>query len=158
MISLFCEFLDRNLQLGIDLVDDRACAAGALIIHRRNFLVAPRFVIIFEDNDLRVLSTQLDDRIHFGMELFHRQRNRRDLLNELAADLLGNAPSPRTGQEHASVVAANAGVLSQSPLAVAGTDTGTRARFQKCVSLSMRSLTCRMNWAAVPATPWRCGT
>ena len=45
------------------------------------------------------------------MELFHRQRNRRDLLNELGADLLGNAPSPRTGQEHASVVAANAGVL-----------------------------------------------
>src|SRR2546430_1456212 len=39
------------------------------------------------------------------------RRIRRDLLNELGADLLGNAPSPRTGQEHASVVAANAGVL-----------------------------------------------
>src|SRR5439155_25424534 len=50
-------------------------------------------------------------------------------------------------------------VLSfQSPLAVAGADTGTRARFQKRVSLSMRSLTCRMHWAAVPATPLRCGT
>ena len=31
-------------------------------------------------------------------------------------------------------------------------------RFQKRVSLSMRSLTCRMNCAAVPATPSRCGT
>ena len=36
--------------------------------------------------------------------------------------------------------------------------TRTRDRFQKRVSLSMRSLTCRMNCAAVPATPSRCGT
>src|SRR5919108_6657592 len=61
VISLIAELHRRNLQLGIYLVDNSSGAAGALVIHRRNLLLAPSFFVIFEDNDLGVLSTELDD-------------------------------------------------------------------------------------------------
>ena len=73
VIALKCQLGYRNLQLRIDLVDDRSGAAGALIVHRRNFFLAARLVVIFEDDDLRILSTQLNHRIHFGMQLLNRQ-------------------------------------------------------------------------------------
>src|SRR5579884_3490414 len=59
VVFLFAEFLRRNFQFGIDLVDDCACAASALIIHRGNLLLTPGLVIILKDNDLGILSTQL---------------------------------------------------------------------------------------------------
>ena len=37
VVALVAEFRRGNLQLGVDLVDDRAGAAGALVVHRRNF-------------------------------------------------------------------------------------------------------------------------
>ena len=61
MVALVPELLCGNFQLGIDLVDDCACTSGTLVVHRRNFLFASRFLVIFEDDDLRVLPTEFDD-------------------------------------------------------------------------------------------------
>ena len=43
LVAHLAELVRRNAQLGVDLVDDRARAAGALIVHRRNLLLAARF-------------------------------------------------------------------------------------------------------------------
>ena len=110
VVSLLAKLGGRNFQLGIDFVDDRARAAGALVVHRRNFLLPPGFLVILEDDDLRVLATQFDDGIHLGMHLLHGQRNRGDFLHELGADLLGNRAAPGAGHEHAGVVAIDADV------------------------------------------------
>ena len=59
VVSLLGQLFDRNFQLGIDLVDHRARTAGTLVIHRRNFLFPTRLVVIFEDDDFRVLAAQL---------------------------------------------------------------------------------------------------
>ena len=55
VVGLIGQFGRGNFQLGIDLVDNCARAAGALIVHGRNLLLASRLFIVFEDNDLRVL-------------------------------------------------------------------------------------------------------
>ena len=56
VVSLFTKLFGRNLELGVDLVYHRARAAGALVIHGRNFLLAPGPLIILEHDDLRVLA------------------------------------------------------------------------------------------------------
>src|SRR5215470_4414196 len=61
VIALIPKLDSRNLQFGVNFVDDRACAAGALIVHRRNFLLASRLFVIFEDDDLRILAAKLDN-------------------------------------------------------------------------------------------------
>jgi hypothetical protein len=60
-VALQRELSGWNLQLRVNLVNDRACASRALVIHRRDFLLAPGFVIVLEDDDLGVLPAQLDD-------------------------------------------------------------------------------------------------
>ena len=39
-VAHLAELFGGNAQLGVDLVDDGARAAGALVVHRRNFLLA----------------------------------------------------------------------------------------------------------------------
>ena len=88
VIALQRQLRHRNLQLRIDLVDDRARPARALVVHRRNFFLAAGLLIVLEDDDLRVLTAEFDHRIHFGMHLLDGERDRRNFLHELRADLL----------------------------------------------------------------------
>ena len=110
-VALVAKLRGGNLQLGIDLVDDRARAAGALVVHRRNLLLAAGVLVLLEDDDLRVLPAQLDDRVHLGMQLLHGQRNRGDFLHELGADQVGQRAAARAGDEDAAVVRSNADFL-----------------------------------------------
>ena len=110
VVSLFAKLGGRNFQLGIDFVDNRARAACTLVVHRRDFLLPPGFLVVLEDDNFRVLASQFNDGINLGMHLLHRERNRGDFLHELGANLLGNRATPGAGHEHASVVAINSGV------------------------------------------------
>ena len=92
-VALVAQFCGGNLQLGVDLVDDGARAAGALVVHRRNFLLAAGVLVFLEDDDLRILSAELDDRVHFRMQLLDGQRHGRDFLHELGADQVGQRAS-----------------------------------------------------------------
>src|SRR5208283_5506767 len=60
LVALVAQLVRRDLQLGVDLVDDRAGAARALVVHRRDLLPAAVFAIFFKDDDLGVLTAQLD--------------------------------------------------------------------------------------------------
>ena len=84
-----------NLQLGVDLVDDCARTAGALVVHGGDLLLAPGLFIIFEDDDLGVLPAQLDDRVHLGMKLLDGERNGVHFLHELGADHLRDGAAAR---------------------------------------------------------------
>ncbi len=66
VISLLARVRRGNFQLGVDLVDDRAGAAGALVVHRGDLFLAASFVVIFKDDDLGILTAEFDDRINFG--------------------------------------------------------------------------------------------
>ena len=80
------ELVGRDLELGVDLVDDRAGATGALVVHRRDLLLLAGLGVFLEDDDLRVLATELDHRPALRIELLDRQADRVDLLDELRAD------------------------------------------------------------------------
>ena len=86
VVTLLAQLVGGNLELGVDLVDHRAGAAGALVVHRRDLLLAAAGLVFLEDDDLGVLPAQLDDRVHFGMQLLHSKRNRRDFLHEFRAN------------------------------------------------------------------------
>ena len=105
VIALIAQFEGRNFQLGIDLVDDGARAAGALVIHRGNLLLAPSLLVIFEDNDLGILATELNNGIHLRVQFFHRQGDGCYLLNKFRADLVRNRAAIRAGHKHARVMA-----------------------------------------------------
>ena len=100
--------IGRDLQLGDDLVDDGACAAGAFVIHAGNLLLAPAAGVFLEDDDLCVLPAEFDDRIHLGVKLLDGERDGVDLLHELCADQLGQAVAARTGDEDAGVAGSDA--------------------------------------------------
>ena len=108
LIFLLGEQVDGNFQLGVDLVDDRAGAAGALVVHRRNFLFAAGFFVVLEDDDLGVLPAEFDDRIDFGVQLFDGERNCGYFLHEFCADLVGDRAAAGAGHEHAGVVRVDA--------------------------------------------------
>ena len=110
MIFLLGKQIGGNFQLGVNFVDHRAGAAGALVVHGRNFLFAAGFFVVFEDDDLGVLPTELDDGINLRMKLLHSQRNSGHFLDELRADLFGDRASPRAGHEHTRVVRIDAGI------------------------------------------------
>src|SRR5215475_12910739 len=59
-VSLIAKLLGGDLQLGIDLVDNCTSAAGAFVIHGGNLLLATGVFVFFEDNNLGVLTTELD--------------------------------------------------------------------------------------------------
>ena len=108
VIFLLREFGCRNLQLGIDLVDNGACAARALVVHRRDLLLATSRVVVFEDDDLGVLPAKFDDRINLGMQLLDCERNRGDFLHELRANLIADRSAARARHEHARVMRVDA--------------------------------------------------
>ena len=88
LVAHLAKLLGGNAQLGVDLIDDRAGAAGALIVHRRNLLLAAGLRVLLEDDDLGVLAAQLDHRSAFGIQPLHGERNRVDFLHELGAQKL----------------------------------------------------------------------
>ena len=85
-VAHVAELFGRNAQLGVDLVDDRARAAGALIVHRGDLLLAAGLRIFLEDDDLGVLAAQFDHRAALGIELLDGQRDGVHFLHELGAD------------------------------------------------------------------------
>ena len=100
VVPLVAQLDGRDLQLGVDLVDDRAGPAGAFVVHRGNLLLASGLRILLEDDDLGVLAAKLDDRVHFGMEFLDRQRDGGNLLHELGADERRNRAAAGSGDEH----------------------------------------------------------
>ncbi len=57
VVGLLAEQFGRDLELGVDLIDHRPGAAGTLVVHRRDLLLAPGLGIRLEDDNLRVLPT-----------------------------------------------------------------------------------------------------
>ena len=86
-VAHLAKLVGGNPQLGVDLVDDRARAAGALVVHRGNFLLAAGFGIFLEDDDLGVLAAQFDDRAALRIQLLDGQRNGVHFLHELGAEV-----------------------------------------------------------------------
>ena len=97
----------RDLQLRVDLVDDGARPAGALVVHRRDLLLLARLGVFFEDDDLGVLATELDDRTGLRIELLHCQADRVDFLDELRPDPRCDPPAPGAGDEDPEPVRGN---------------------------------------------------
>ena len=115
VISLLRQRFDWNFQLGVDLVNDRARTTGALVVHRWNLLLAAGLRVVFEDNDLGILSTEFNHRIDLGMEFLDGKGYRRDFLYELGSNLLRNSVPARPGHEHPGIAAVDTG-LSFHPL------------------------------------------
>ncbi len=107
-VALVAKLCGGNLQLGVDLVDDRARTAGALVVHRRNLLLAAGVLVFLEDDDLGVLAAEFDDGVDFGVELLDRERNRSDFLHELCADQIGQRAATGAGDEDAAIVRSDA--------------------------------------------------
>src|SRR5215472_10154686 len=156
-------------ELGADLIRNGSAAgtghehAGVVLADAGLGLHAPQkfeaFLRLLGLMPLVVLPQDLvAGRIHY--DRFHRggahiephHKFRRVIVHSVL--LTGLAGSRSVGFKTGSEMLA-----TQSPLAAAGTAIpGTRERFQKRVLLSIRSLTCSTNCAAVPAIPSRCGT
>src|ERR1035441_156168 len=100
LVAHLAELLGGDTQLGVDLIDDGAGAAGALIVHRRHFLLAAGLGVGFEDDDLGVLAAQLDDAAALRVEFFHGERYGVDFLDEFAAEVLSKSVAAGTGHEH----------------------------------------------------------
>ena len=88
------ERVGQDLQLGGDLVDDRAGAAGALVVHRHR-LARPPLALLLEDDDLGVLAAQFDDRADVGVAPFDGQRDGSHFLDVVGADRVRRTPRPR---------------------------------------------------------------
>ena len=96
-------FRRGNFELGVNLVDYGAGAASALIVHRRNLLLAPGLLVVFEDDDLCVLTAQLDHRVDLRVQLLYGKRNRVHFLHKFCADHFGDGPAARAGDKNAGV-------------------------------------------------------
>ncbi len=110
VVSLIREFCSGDLEFGVDFVDDCSRATSALIVHRRNFLLAPSLLVVLEDYDLRILSAQLDDGIDLGVKFFDRQRDSMHLLNKLRTDHLRDGSATGAGDEDACILRRNSSV------------------------------------------------
>ena len=100
LVAHLAELLGGDAELGVDLVDDRAGAARALVVHRRDLLLAARLRVRLEDDDLGVLAAQLDDRAAFRVQLLDGERDGVDFLDELRAQELRHPVAARAGDEH----------------------------------------------------------
>src|SRR5208283_128234 len=100
-VAHLAKLLGGDAQLGVDLVDDRAGAAGAFVVHRRNLLLAAGLRIFFEDDNLGVLPAQFDHRTALGIEPLDGERNRVDLLQKLGAQLIAQSVAARAGNKDA---------------------------------------------------------
>ena len=110
-VSLVAEVCGWNLELGVDLVNDSAGPSRALVVHRRNLLLAAGVFVLLEDDDFGILPAQFNDGIHLGVHLFDREGDRGDFLHELGAHQIGKRTSTRAGDEDAAVVRSNADLL-----------------------------------------------
>ena len=62
-------------------------------------------LVLLEDDDLRVLAAELDDRADVGVQLLDRERDGVDLLHELRAERLAQRARARAGHEQADLLA-----------------------------------------------------
>ena len=111
VIAHLAKLLGRDAELGVDLVDYGACAAGALIVHRRNFFLAAGDWIFFEDDDLGVLAAQFNDGAALGIELFYREGYGVYFLHEFCAEQGSHAAAAAAGDENAAVAGDDADFL-----------------------------------------------
>ncbi len=58
----------RHADLDHALVDGGAGARGAFVVHRRDGRLVARLLVLLEDDDLRILATELDDRPRIGVQ------------------------------------------------------------------------------------------
>src|SRR5213079_2619087 len=100
-VAHLAKLLGWNLEFGVDLVDDRASPAGALVIHRGNLLLLARRLVGLEDDDLGILPAEFHDALHVGIHFFDRQTDGIYLLHELRPDSPSDARPARAGHEHA---------------------------------------------------------
>ena len=80
------QLIGGNLQLGLNLIDDRARAARALIVHRSDLPAPSAADFSFEKNDLGVLAAEFNHRLRFGMHLLNSERNGVHFLHESRAN------------------------------------------------------------------------
>ena len=80
------QLIGGNLQLGLNLIDDRARAARALIVHRSDLPAPSAADFSFEKNDLGVLAAEFNHRLRFGMHLLNSERNSVHFLHESRAN------------------------------------------------------------------------
>ena len=65
------QFLGRNAQLGVDLIDYRPGPPGAFVVHAGKLLLLAGLRVFLEDDDLGILAAQLNDRAALRIELLH---------------------------------------------------------------------------------------
>ena len=61
-----------------------------------SLFLAAALVVILENDDLGILPTELDHRVHFGVKLFDRQGDGVDLLDKFGPDQSGKFVAART--------------------------------------------------------------
>ena len=98
-----------NVQLGLNLVNDRAGAARAFVVHRGDLPAPSAADFGLEYDDLGVLAAEFDDRLGIGMQLLDSQRDGVDLLHETSANRRGQRMAAGAGDEDAAVAGRNAG-------------------------------------------------
>ena len=96
----------RHADLDHALVDCGARARSAFVVHRGDGRLVASSLVLFEDDDLRVLTAELDDRARVGVEGFHRQGDGVHLLNELRAERFFEWLGARAGDEHPHIITA----------------------------------------------------
>ncbi len=106
-VALLAQLLGGDVQLGADLVDHRAGAAGAFVVHGKNLFLAAVLQHFLIDEDFGVLSAQFDHGPGFGMKFFDGHGYGVDFLHELAADVFGKRRAAAAGQKQAAVIRAD---------------------------------------------------
>ena len=110
VVTHLAQVFGRDAQLGVDLVNDGAGSSGALVIHGRDLLFAAGLGVFLEDDDLGVLPAQLDHGTALGIQVLDRQRNGVHFLDELGANVGGDAAAARARDEDASLTGLDARV------------------------------------------------
>ena len=87
------------------LVDRGARARRALVVHRRDRGLVARLLVLFEDDDLRVLAAELDDGPGIGVQCLDRQGDGVHLLNEFRAERFREWRRARPRDEGPNVLA-----------------------------------------------------
>jgi hypothetical protein len=98
----------RESDLDHALVDRRAGAGSALVVHGGDRALVAGLLVLLVEDDLRVLPTELDDGTHIGVEVVDRHRDGVHFLHELRPERLAERPGARAGEERARAAPANA--------------------------------------------------
>lgn len=80
-------FVCRHPYFDHALVNRGARTGCAFVIHRGKRLLIARFFVLLENDNLRILSSELDDAPDIGMEMLHGHRDRIDLLHKFRTDM-----------------------------------------------------------------------